>query len=113
MDRWTWMALKVYAPSIGMGLLALVLMLMTPDQPNNPLVAPFAQIFQWASLAAMLAALGLGAIAAYSLWRWERGEALICDCGGLLGRERDGVRGRTDYRKCLACGKNVSSRYYE
>jgi len=112
MDRWTVMALKIFMPSICFGLLALLLVFMAPDQTINPLIRPFAEMYLWLSLGAMLAALGFGIFSAYSLWRWQRGEALMCNCGGLLGRERPGIRGRTDYRTCLACGRHVSSKDY-
>lgn len=48
----------------------------------------------------------------YCLWvgwriiRAEQGRELLCDCGGLLGRERVGRYG--PYRRCLQCSRNHS-----
>jgi hypothetical protein len=112
MDRWTFMVFRAYGPCIGLGVLSAVFTLLGPEPSDGPFANPFATMFAWASFGAALASLGAGIFAAYSLWRWQRGLALACHCGGLLGRERPGIRGRTDYRQCLACGKNVSSNHY-
>lgn len=112
MDRWTLMVMRAYLPAaygfaICFGLLFLAFHFR--DAGLGELAAPAAQLSAFALACA-------GALALWAtgrLWRAHYGKGRLCDCGGLLGRERPGVRGQTDYRRCLACGRAVSSRFYD
>ena len=113
MDRWNWMLVRAYAPSMALTLAAMLLVWLLPKNTDNPFLAVFSDIFRWLPLITLAMGLVLTLWTTFRLWRWQQGDALTCECGGLLGRERPGIRGRTDYRKCLACGQNWSSRHYE
>lgn len=66
---------------------------------------------RWAPAMEIVTSVILGLIATVRLWRWDHGHSqLVCECGGLLGRERPGRFGA--YRKCLACNRNVNEEYY-
>lgn len=113
MDRWNLMFIRAYAPSMAFMAAATLLLWLLPKSTDSPFLAIFTDIFRWLPLTT----LAIGSISAlwatFRLWQWQQGHSLTCGCGGLLGRERAGIRGRTDYRKCLACGQNWSSRHYE
>ena len=114
MDKWTWMALKAYFPTLYLALGSLAMGVMVANIPDAP---PFQSIVAAMQL---VPALGFGlailfAIAAsFRLWQWERGAGLRCPtCDGLLGGEREGRPGRGGaYRQCLACGKNANHKFY-
>lgn len=113
MDRWNLMFIRAYAPSIAFSAAAMFLLWLLPGKTDNPFLAVFADIFRWLPLLAMGISVVLAIWTTVRLWQWQQGNAISCECGGLLGRERPGIRGRTDYRKCLACGRNSSSRHYQ
>ena len=77
----------------------------------GPIAAAVFTPAKWAALAALAFGTLHGSWTAYRLWRAERGEGVLCDCGGLLGAEIDGRYG--PYRKCLACRRNIARRHYE
>lgn len=109
MDRWHWMVVKVYAPGSGMLVLSFLVTLPASMLQASPVLAGIGDLLHWASLACTAAAGLLLGLATYKLWRWDRGEAVLtCDCGGLLGGERDGRHGV--YRRCLACGTKINER---
>lgn len=112
MDRWNLMFIRTYAPSVALAMGALLLMWLLPDDTNNPFLKVFSDIFLWVPLIVLTVSAVSAVWATFRLRQWEQGDALACDCGGLLGRERPGIRGRSDYRKCLACGRNCASRNY-
>ena len=107
MDRWAWMMAKIYAPAVGALAIGLLLMLPLGMIRESQLLAGFYALARWAPALAIAASVILGLIATLRLWRWDQGRSqLVCECGGLLGYERDGRYGL--YRKCLACGRNVN-----
>lgn len=111
MDRWTWMAIRIYAPAAGVLLLSLMLTVPIASIAKHAIWAGVSEIAWWATFAGMVVGTGMAAFATFRLWRWERGDAsMACDCGGLLGRERNGRYGL--YRKCFGCRKNVNERKY-
>jgi len=74
-----------------------------------PTAGPFAAIYGWLQrlpLMLLLVAILQGLQAAYRLWRWDSRGVDMCECGGLLGRERTGRWG--SYRRCLMCLRNIS-----
>lgn len=113
MDRWTWMAMRLYAPAAATAVVTALARIMLSGLAVGPFGLSFQPVLRWGTLAGAIVTLGLLAIASFRLWRWTDGQGRLCDCGGVLGRERPGIRGRTDYRRCLACDRAVSSRYYE
>ncbi|GAB3097185.1 hypothetical protein [Lysobacter terrae] len=113
MDRWGWMALRAYVPTGFALIVGLVSAWAVSGLPADSVIAGMLAPLQWVSPIAFLAAVGLSLLATYRLLQWERGNAITCDCGGLLGRERPGIKGRGDYRKCLACGRFVNHRHYD
>ncbi len=111
MDRWTWMMVRMYAPALGALALGLLLMLPLGMLRESPVLAGVYAMARWLPALAIAVSVTLALVATLKLWRWDQGRsALVCECGGLLGRERDGRYGL--YRKCLACRRNVNERYY-
>jgi hypothetical protein len=111
MDRWTWMVARMYAPSLGALGIGLLLMLPLGLIREIQLFSGVYAMARRAPALAIAASVILGLIATLRLWRWDQGRSqLVCECGGLLGRERDGRYGL--YRKCLACNRDVNERYY-
>lgn len=111
MDRWTWMMARMYAPALGALVLGLLLMVPLGMIRESQLLAGMYAAVRWAPVLAIGLSVILGLIATVRLWRWDHGRsALVCDCGGLLGSERNGRYGA--YRKCLACNRDVNERYY-
>lgn len=109
MDRWTWMFARMYSPAIGALVIGLLLMLPVGMIRESELLAGVHAMARWVPPLAILASLILGLIATVRLWRWDQGRSLlVCECGGLLGRERPGRFGA--YRKCLACNRKVNER---
>lgn len=110
MDRFEWMGVKVFLPGAFCMLASLAAIWLLSGIQSSPYIAGFWYGLRWVPVAL----LGLGLLfvgrAVYRLWQWQRGEGLLCDCGGLLGREIDGRYGL--YRQCLACGRNVNERHY-
>ncbi len=109
MDRWTWMMARMYAPAVGALVSGLLLMLPLGMIRESQLLAGIYAVARWTPALAIAASVILGLIATVRLWRWDHGRnQLVCDCGGLLGRERPGRFGA--YRKCLACNRKVNER---
>jgi hypothetical protein len=110
MGRFHWMFLKAILHGMGWMTAACLVAWWTSRLLDNPTTTGVAHALNLGSLAM----LGWGAllvlVAFYNLWRWQRGDGPICECGGLLGFERDGRYG--PYRKCLACSRNVNERHY-
>lgn len=113
MERWTWMALRAYSPSFAALALAFALTWIASGWQDHPLLSPLTSVLGAVPLGLLVAAIGLGAYTSYRLWRWEQGQGFICECGGMLGRERPGIRDWGRYRRCFACGRNVNHRHYE
>lgn len=107
MRRMHWMALRMYLPAIACLLGALVSTWVLSDLGQSEYTAPLAALLAWLPYGLLALAGLLGIVASVRLWRWEAGHALMCTCGGLLGRERLGRYGL--YRKCMACGRNHAS----
>jgi len=111
MDRWTWMMVRMYMPALGALALGLLLMLPLGVLRESPFLAGVYAMARWLPALAIALSVALALVAALRLWRWDQGRsASVCECGGLLGRERLGGFGA--YRKCLACNRNVNERYY-
>jgi len=111
MDRWSLMIARALAPAGFAVLAAFVAMRGLTTLRSHPIFSGLADQAWWVPLAMLLFAALAGARAFYRLRAAERGEGLLCSCGGLLGRERDGRYG--PYRRCLACSDNVARRGYE
>jgi hypothetical protein len=115
MDRWDWMAVRAYAPSVAALLLAAASMFMLSGLPDSPLAHGLVHGFRWVSLLGLVAATGLFVAPTYRLVQWHRGVGPRCPtCDGPLGHERAGYASRGGaYRRCYACGDNVNHRHYE
>ena len=50
---------------------------------------PWGDVLRWMPYALLAFAMLLAAVASLRLMRWETRGALICNCGGLLGAERN------------------------
>lgn len=111
MNRWDWMAVRAYTPAAFALVGAFVLMWVASGLDAGSYAAAIFAPVKWASLAALVFGSLHGGWTTYRLWRAERGEGVLCDCGGLLGPEIDGRYG--PYRKCLACRRNVARREYQ
>jgi hypothetical protein len=114
-NRWDWMAVRAYLPAVGALLAAAISTWALSGWHDSPLLAGIAQVARWVPLVALGATVALVVAPTYRLLRWRRGEGPHCpSCGGPLGHERDGYRGRSgSYRKCYACGDNVNHRHYK
>lgn len=113
MDRWTWMTLRLYAPAAAVAAVTMLIRVPLSGLVGGLFGPAFQPFLHWGTLAGAAMTFVLLAIASIRLWSWTDGHGLLCECGGLLGRERPGIRGRTDYRRCLACDRAISSRHYE
>lgn len=92
-------------------MVGLLLMLPLGMIRESPLLAGIHAVARLAPALAIAASLIFGLIATLRLWRWDQGRSqMVCECGGLLGRERLGRFGA--YRKCLACNRSVNEKYY-
>lgn len=111
MDRWDWMAVKAYAPTALALVVGFALTWLMSGWQNNPYLAGLLSFARWAPLFALAFALLHGSWVTLRLWRARQGEGLLCECGGLLGSERDGRYG--PYRRCLGCSRNIARRHYE
>ena len=111
MNRWDWMAVRAFAPAAFALVGALLLMWVVSGLGSSPYAAVIFAPAKWLSLAALMFGTLHGGWTTYRLWRAERGEGVLCACGGLLGPEIDGRYGL--YRKCLGCRRNVARRDYE
>lgn len=111
MDLWTWMMARMYAPAMGALALGLLLMLPLGMIRESQLLSGVYAVARLAPALAIVASVIFGLVATVRLWRWDQGRSLlVCECGGLLGRERPGRFGA--YRKCLACNRNVNEKHY-
>ena len=108
MGRMYWMAVKMYLPTMLCLLGALGSIWALTNLGQSHYTAPLAASLSWMPYGLLALAGLLGIVTSVRLWRWEAGRALICTCGGLLGREHLGRYGL--YRKCMACGRNHASR---
>lgn len=111
MNRWDWMAARALAPAAFAFVVALGSTWIIYGWQSSPFLASMVSTARWIPLAALVFAVLHGAWVSYRLWQAERGVGLLCECGGLLGAERDGRYG--PYRRCLACSRNVARRHYE
>lgn len=110
MDRFAWMGVKVFLPGAFWVLASLVAIWLHSGFQSSPYTAGLRDDLRWVPIAVLGFGLFLVGHAVYRLWRWRRGEGLLCDCGGLLGRELNGRYG--SYRQCFACNRNVNERHY-
>lgn len=110
MDRFEWMGIRVFLPGALWMLASLVAIWLLSGLQASAYTAGLWNGLRWLPIAMLGFGLLLVGHALYRLWRWQRGEGLLCGCGGLLGREIDGRYG--PYRRCLACGRNVNERRY-
>lgn len=84
------MKFRLYRPT---GLTLLTAIIAWGYTATLPTAGTFAAIFgwmQWLPLALLLVATLQGPHASYRLWRWDSRGVDMCECGGLLGRERVG-----------------------
>lgn len=99
MNRYAWMVVRAYMPAVAALLLAVIAMVWTSALGSTDLLKDLVPYAKWVAPAALLAALISGGIATLRLWRWQRGQAPVCEgCGGPLRPLRNGSR------KCLSCG---------
>jgi hypothetical protein len=96
MTRMHWMAFRLYWPALACLLLAFV-----STWGHAVPSAPLGEVLHWMPYVLLALAMLLAAVASLRLMRRETPDALICDCGGLLGGKREGRLG--PYRKCVAC----------
>lgn len=89
---------------------AVILKVVAVNVATSAYLAGLYAPISWASVGVLGVALLLALLAGYRAWRWSEGQWPTCDCGGMLGRVRDGIRGRSDYRKCMGCGRNHPDR---
>lgn len=108
------MAVKAYAPIALALIVAFASMYVLAGWREIPHFVGFVALGRFVPMLALAGAMALFGTTTWRLLRWERGLGPMCHlCGGPLGRVRDGVRDRGDYRRCLACGKAVNNRHYE
>lgn len=110
MDRDLWMTVRAYMPTILALALAFALAWLLSGWRQNPYLAGLFGTVRWAPLLALGFAVVHGSWITYRLWRADRGEGLLRDCGGLLGGEIDGRYG--PYRRCFRCSRIVPQREY-
>lgn len=103
MNRYGWMVVRAYLPSLIALALAVLAMLWTSLFNHSATLNALVPYAKWVPPFALLAALLAGLFSTLRLWRWKSGKAPRCrGCDGALGRLHHSPKG--DYRKCLACG---------
>jgi len=113
MTHETRMILRLSAFAAWPAFVALGLLAATGAWPQRPFLDAFAAPFEYATLALLGLSFALALHACFRLYGWSHGRGLLCQrCGCLLGRERPGKWGRSDYRRCLGCSSNTSKRDY-
>lgn len=100
------MVFRLYRPTGFTLLMAVIAWGYTATIPTTGTLAAIYGWLQWLPLALLLVATLQGLHASYRLWRWDSRGVDMCECGGLLGRERVGRWG--PYRPCLMCLRNIS-----
>lgn len=111
MDRWTGMAAWMYVRALGLLAASMLASFAVEGLQQSTLLADMYQTAQWLPVIGFCVGALWMLITSFRLWRWNRGESAdVCECGGLLGRERDGRYGA--YRKCLACSRNINERHW-
>lgn len=95
-----WLGIGVLSAGVGSGLAA------------SPYSASLFDNLRWIPVGLFGLSVVSFASAGYRLWQWDRAGPACNHCGGPLGHEREGIRGRGNYRRCLACGINVNQRHY-
>lgn len=103
MTRMHWMAFRLYWPALACLLLAFV-----STWGHAVPSAPLGEVLRWTPYVLLALAMLLAAVASLRLMRREARDALICDCGGLLGGKREGRLG--PYRKCVVCEQRHAMR---
>jgi len=111
MDRWDLQAIRVYAPTVGLMLAGAASGVVVVKLAQSAVFSRVAETFNWVPSLLFAAALAHLTWSSWRLWRAHNGVGRLCSCGGILGGEIDGRWG--PYRKCLACGRNVSAKHYE
>jgi hypothetical protein len=111
MNRFDGMALRMLLPGAAWLLISWMAVEVSAGLNNSPYTAPLAQGLRWVPTAISAFGIGLFRMALFRLWRWHRGQGVLCDCGGVLGAEINGRFGH--YRRCLACRRNVNCRDYQ
>ena len=107
MNRWDWMAIRMYVPAAFALVVAIASTVVLGRFEGLPMLAGFG----WVPYAALALAAVLGTWATVQLYRAERGLGLLCQCGGILSSERRGRWGN-QIRTCMACGKHWSRKHY-
>lgn len=111
MNRDIWMAVRAYLPAAVAILAAFALLELAGMFDQQGMLADLGRMLRWGSAGAMALGGILFVHTSVRLYRADLGKGLLCDCGGLLGREIDGRYG--PYRRCLRCSRNVPRRQYE
>lgn len=107
------MLIRAYGPPCVLLVVAFAILFSAPEVRSGSYAAPIINLLPWVSLIPFAMGSWLLAAASFRLWRYERGEGPMCNkCGGPLGGEKVGKRGRGDYRTCMQCGTNVNERFY-
>ena len=84
MTRTYWMAFRLYWPALACLLLAFASTWGHAAHSDS-----WGDVLRWMPYALLAFAMLLAAVASLRLMRWETRGALICNCGGLLGAERN------------------------
>lgn len=114
MGRYELMNWKVLLPGALWMLTSLVAISLLSGLQGSAMGDSLFNALRWGPVAMFGWGILLTSNAFYCMWQWQRGEGLLCGCGGMLGHERTGRASRGGaYRKCLACGKNVNHQHYE
>lgn len=88
MDRWTGMMVSMFVPAAGALVLGILLMLPLGIIRESKSRSGIYAMTRLAPAAGIVASMILGLVATLRLWRSEQGcSLLVCECGGLLGRE--------------------------
>jgi len=110
MQQWTRMLFQIYAPAMGCLAVAGLLVFVGYQVAESPLLQGLMSPIRLMAMASLCLTLIAAAVATVFHWRWKQGSMRTCDCGGLLGCERQGRWG--PFKRCLACGRNHARRTY-
>ena len=113
MEKWTWMAIRMLVPCVTTAVAGVAVSTAMPAILHGSAFGSALRTpLSWFALGLFVMASVMLARTIFVFWQWETGRwTRLCPCSGVLGAERRGRWG--PYRRCYACGRNVSAKHYE
>lgn len=109
MKRTTQSVLLRFLAPVMLIFLAITVRILAFKVANSPILASLHSLVTYVALGLFASGVLWMAVELFRVWQWEVGKDSVCPrCGGMLGFVHQGIRGRSDYRKCMGCWGNHS-----